>query len=301
MYFYIKTPDGKVTITFDKNTTFEEKLEILNKKVFEPYKDFLIEYKHTVKAKKMLLDCTNFLIMGRNNKTTLTPRKLKRINEKELLLTYVKNKFIEEYLYGSPSEDYDDYYVFDSETEYVEQDTPKELLKDYCNLRIKEIIRIEDLRKQRDNDDKNNNWESSKTYKINQLYSSADKYEEITDDRVSVYYISKDKLDEYINDESFKFKGNIKTKKALVHKGRKGIIDKSKPYIAEWKRVNTNNEFEFNKNKYKISNKLKQYQMNLDSNKYIMDSVLCYYIPYEDKYYFFDENINEITKYVKQV
>lgn len=75
MYFYIKTPDGTVTITFDKNTTYEEKLEILNKKVFEPYKDFLMEYKHTAQAKKMLLDCTNFLIMGRNNKTTFYKRK----------------------------------------------------------------------------------------------------------------------------------------------------------------------------------------------------------------------------------
>lgn len=300
MYFYIKTPDGTVTITFDKNTTFEEKLEILNKKVFEPYKDFLMEYKHTTQAKKMLLDCTNFLIMGRNNKTTLTPRKLKRINEKELPLTYVKNKFIEEYLYGSPSEDYDDYYVFDSETEYVEQDISKELLEDYCNLRVKEINRIEDSRKQKGNDDKKS-WENSKTYKINQLYSSTDKCEEVTDDRVSVYYISKDKLVEYINDESLKFKGNIKTKKVLVHKGRKGAIDKNKPYIAEWKQVNIDNEFEFNKNKYKISNKLKQYQLDLDNHKYIMDSVLCYYIPHEDKYYFFDENIDEITKYVKQV
>ena len=300
MYFYIKTPDGKVTITFDKNTTFEEKLEILNKKIFDQYKDFLMEYKHTTKAKKMLLDCTNFLIMGRNNKTTLTPRKLKRINEKELPLTYVKNKFIEEYLYGSPSEDYDDYYVFDSETEYVEQDTPKELLKDYCNLRIKEINLVKDSRKQKGNDDKKN-WENSKTYKINQLYSSTDKYEEVTDDRVSVYYISKDKLIEYINDESLKFKGDIKTKKILVHKGSQGIIDKNKPYIAEWKQVNTDNEFEFNKNKYKISNKLKQYQLDLDSDKYIMNSVLCYYIPDENKYYFFDENIDKITKYVKQV
>ena len=108
-------------------------------------------------------------------------------------------------------------------------------------------------------------------------------------------------MQEFLNNYP-KFTNQIKPLKVLIHNDRDGLIDKNKPYIAEWKQVNTDNEFEFNKNKYKISNKLKQYQLhNNNNNKYIMYSVLCYYIPHEDKYYFFDENIDEITKYVKQV
>ena len=289
MIFEVRTPDGIKRLHYNKRTSNKKLIQQVQKYVLDKYDDFLSEYRHTKEAKIMLNDCATYLMRGSNNGKTLTKDKIKTINENEIPLSNVKNKFIEDYLYGNV--DVKDGQFYDSNIESVDQ-----YYIDYCDVRVNELNK-----EKYKNDKEIVKWKSSKTYKINQLYSSTDRYEEVTDDRVSVYYISKDKLDEYINDENLKFKGNIKTKKVLVHKGRKGIIDKNKPYIAEWKRVNTNNEFEFNKNKYKISNKLKQYQLDLDSDKYIMDSVLCYYIPHEDKYYFFDENIDEITKYIKQV
>lgn len=289
MIFEIRTPDGIKKLHYNKKTSNKKLIQQVQKYVLDKYDNFLSEYRYTKEAKIMLNDCATYLMRGSNNGKTLTKDKIKTINENEIPLSKVKNKFIEDYLYGNV--DVKDGQFYDSNIESVDQ-----YYIDYCDVRVNELNK-----EKYKNDKEIVKWKNSKTYKINQLYSSNDKYEEVTDDRVSIYYISKDKLDEYINDESFKFKGNIKTKKVLVHKGRKGIIDKTKPYIAEWKQVNINNEFEFNKNKYKISNKLKQYQLDLDSDKYIMDSVLCYYIPHEDKYYFFDENIDEITKYVKQV
>ena len=124
----------------------------------------------------------------------------------------------------------------------------------------------------------------SKNNKLNKIYSTKE---------VSTY-TEKTMTDEF---------GNTYTD--IVHKkigGHKGIIDLNENYIAKWAYVDTNNEFEFNGRKFKISNDLKTYLYNKETHSYPMDKVLCYFIPSSTKYYFFDENIDQINeKYITEV
>jgi hypothetical protein len=83
--------------------------------------------------------------------------------------------------------------------------------------------------------------------------------------------------------------------------GNKGIIPFDKPYKAKWATVDTDNIFEFLGVKYKIDDSVEQYKVKED-NQCEMDKILCYYIPHENKYYFFDMNIYAIpNELIKQV
>lgn len=94
-------------------------------------------------------------------------------------------------------------------------------------------------------------WRHTTTYKLNMLYSFQNKI-----------------------DNSF---------------DRKGIINKSLPYLTEWCYVDSDNNFEFDCKKYKIIN-----NKNFNHSCY---KILCF--KQFDKYYFFNENINEIkNKYI---
>lgn len=80
---------------------------------------------------------------------------------------------------------------------------------------------------------------------------------------------------------------------------RKGLIDKENPYISEWCVVDTENVFEFEGNKYKISEDVKQYKVRAKKPKYDdykldyqMDQILVY--EQDDNLFFFDQNINQI-------
>lgn len=81
---------------------------------------------------------------------------------------------------------------------------------------------------------------------------------------------------------------------------RDGTIDKTKPYIAEWCIVDTENEFEFKENKCKIDEGVAQYSIrmkkpNYDDYKsdYQMDRILVY--EQENDLYFYDQNINQMS------
>lgn len=80
---------------------------------------------------------------------------------------------------------------------------------------------------------------------------------------------------------------------------RKGMIDKSKPYISEWCAVDTENIFESQGSKYKISESVLQYNIRTKmprfddyKNDYQMDQVLVY--EQDNNLYFFDQNIEQI-------
>lgn len=80
---------------------------------------------------------------------------------------------------------------------------------------------------------------------------------------------------------------------------RKGIIDKSKSYIAGWCIVDTENIFEFKGNKYKISEDIPQYSIRIKKPRYDdyksdyqMDQILVY--EQEGSIFFFDQNIEQI-------
>lgn len=81
---------------------------------------------------------------------------------------------------------------------------------------------------------------------------------------------------------------------AVPHKiGQKGMIDYSKPYTSKWCVVDTDNEFVFMDKRYQIDGNVEQYSVGED-NQCQMDKILCYYIPHEDKFLFFDQDIYQI-------
>jgi hypothetical protein len=71
---------------------------------------------------------------------------------------------------------------------------------------------------------------------------------------------------------------------------RFGLFDPSKPTISNWSIIDTENKFSFNNQLYKIDESLEQYKV-YDDNAAGMEKILCFYVPNEDRYYFFDENI----------
>lgn len=128
-------------------------------------------------------------------------------------------------------------------------------------------------------------WKKSKTYKINQLYSY-DNYR-----------------DRHYEWDFVKEKWIYCDKKYQITKKR--LINPKQPYVAKWCLVDTDGVFEFNKQKYLISNELKQYQKKEISYKifkdeYEMDKILV--IEQGNKKYYFDQNIECIdNKYIKSI
>ena len=100
---------------------------------------------------------------------------------------------------------------------------------------------------------------------------------------------------------------NVYEYRDKVIKGHSGIIDSSLPYIWKWCYVNTDNEFEFNGQKYKISNEVGQYSGRIVRNRrgdedivYDMDMILCY--EQNDRQFYFDQKIDQIkNKYIQQI
>ena len=92
---------------------------------------------------------------------------------------------------------------------------------------------------------------------------------------------------------------NVLDKSTKIIKGRDGLIDKSRPYVAKWCIVNTESEFIFHGNKYKISTEVKQYNPRSKKpkyddykNDYQMDRILVY--EQDGQMFFFDQNIDRI-------
>lgn len=129
----------------------------------------------------------------------------------------------------------------------------------------------------------------SKTSRINKIYSQQDKKKT---DYKSIHI-------------SNTFDVWNKTIKAI--KGRKGIIDKSKSYIANWCTVDTENNFIFNNNKYKINEEVSQYAIRSKKpkfddykNDYQMDKILVY--EQDNNLYFFDQDIVQIkNEYINKI
>jgi hypothetical protein len=284
--FYISTPSGTEKAEYDSKMTFNDKLQIVNDLLLQ-HDNHIANYRKNSSTKKMLFDIGTYLLKGEKDTGVLSYKKFRNVKQREIPLSNLKNKSVEEYLYSGTNDDLE---FGESNEEFV---SINQRFIDYEEQLVNELYTYKKTNKEK------RQWENTRTHKQNMLFSCERKYKYITDNKVKTYKFNNVKeMQEFLNNYP-KFTNQIKPLKVLVHNGRDGLIDKNKSYIAEWKQVNTDNEFEFNKNKYKISNKLKQYQLNND--KYIMDSVLCYYIPDENKYYFFDENIDEITKYIKQV
>lgn len=75
------------------------------------------------------------------------------------------------------------------------------------------------------------------------------------------------------------------------HWKREGLINHKKPYDSEWCVVDTDNQFIYKGNKYKISEDVKQYKVSRD-NKSQMDKLLV--CEQDDNLFHFDQNSNQI-------
>ncbi len=71
-------------------------------------------------------------------------------------------------------------------------------------------------------------------------------------------------------------------------------------YEAQWVYVDADNKFKINDCLLNISHKAKEYK-TFGDNQSKMDMVLAYCISNTGEYYFFDENIREITDYVEDI
>lgn len=119
-----------------------------------------------------------------------------------------------------------------------------------------------------------------------------------TDKILEIYSVPDEEVDNYLPIHiSHTF--NVWDKTTKIIKGRDGLIDKTKPYVAEWCIVDTNNEFIFQGNKYKINEKVKQYSPRSKKpkyddykNDYQMDKILTY--EQNEHLFFFDQNIDRI-------
>lgn len=92
---------------------------------------------------------------------------------------------------------------------------------------------------------------------------------------------------------------NVWKKSTKKTPARKGLIDKKEPYISGWCIVDVDNIFEFQGDKYKISEDIKQYQIRAKKPKYDdykldyqMDRILVY--KQNDNLVYFDQNIDQI-------
>jgi hypothetical protein len=238
---------------------------------------------------KMLLDrCGTFLLMGqfKNGMIIDDGRKGKVINNIEIPVSNTSSE-IEDLFYSSGADE-----------EYTEQSEGNNIIWDN-----EVILGNIDL-------DENKEKESNKKKRVAYFNMIKKIYKQDDIDRPVLYKLKN--IDIYNSDpqglseeEVKKWRGkpfknihneNLYEVRRRIYKGYEGYVDKSRPYIWEWSVVNTDNMFEFNGQKWKIDKGVKEYMCNPD-NQCEMDKILCY--KQDENYYFFDQKINNISKYVK--
>lgn len=275
MSFHIKTPRGTAYVKYEKSMTYDDKLNEINK-LLEKFNESNTSHRD---LKMMWFDIGTYLLHGEKDTNVLSYKKNKSIKRREIPTSSVKNQSIEDYLYSGITEELESGEYSDSFTSVNQH-----FIDEYEKLLIDELYTYKKTETQ------TKQWQDTNTYKQNMIYSCEDKYKYITDERVyPVKYEDKDKYN--------KFSNNIKPIKVLVHNGRKGLIDKTKPYINEGIYVDNTNTFKFNNQTFVINNSLESYRVIDEKSE--MVSINCFYVPHEDKYHFFDEKVNNITNFVR--
>lgn len=300
--YKINMPNG-----FKKNLYYNidtDKITLIKEQVLDYWEEYL--YSHFVWSgkfnpvklnyedkTKMLLDrCATFLLLDDNKNYNInSDRKRKNIYNNEILLS------------SMPDDVNDAIYSVDADE--ITQ-TPKRSSSIQANEILsgnKDYMKHENIHKKRLNKIERR-YKDSYQYKIKNLYTTEDK-------KIKILYKLKNKDIEYNipnpaftekelliwQNKNFRniFGENIYDYKTKTIKGKKGLMNKNKPYIWKWCYVNTENEFMFNNQKYKIDNSLDQYQKKDIANKnldYEMDSILCY--KQGNNQYYFDQRIDQI-------
>lgn len=278
-YFPIDSPiDGReLRIYYDSK---DDKNELLQEVILNYWEDYCNEHwiwlgkfdeyqwNYEDKVKRFLNRCANFLLIGEYKKNDI------------LSGNDVKRIIANEYSLEGDWENKDIEIELEETIDYLKQYVKQvdsgdgKILKDkFDNPPIKSRKKSE-----------------SKLTKISKIFSKPDK-------EIEVYkqiHIS----------NTFSVWDKVKK----IVRGRKGLINPNEPYMAKWCIVNTNNEFEFNNNKYQINKSVKQYDIRMPpkikhddfKNDYQMDKILVY--EQDDNIYFFDQNINRIdNEFIKKI
>lgn len=108
---------------------------------------------------------------------------------------------------------------------------------------------------------------------------------------------------DYIEDNRLPFMPKYWREIEICKDKKHGVIDKSRSYSVEWVEVRKDMRFTFKDNQFRISAKARQYlyqntitKFDDYRDKYKMTKVLCY--EQDNKYHFYDENINNISEFV---
>lgn len=260
--------------------------------ILDKFDNYITNYTTFHGTRKMLLDCANYLLRETQEGGILTPDKYSTINKRETVISNLANQSVYDYLYGY-SEFNNDQGFYSAEIESIDQD----LIEDYRNEIIPELSPT--INAEYRDSAKAKKWRDTKTYKMNILYSTKDKYIEVGDDDVFTYDLKKNEAGEW-SAEYPKFDGStIHFSKELIHESRNGRIPIDADYISNWSYIDTENNFKFNGEYFIVDKSCKQYIV-LDDNESKMDHVLGFYIKDNNEYIFFDENIEDITKFVSK-
>lgn len=119
-----------------------------------------------------------------------------------------------------------------------------------------------------------------------------------------IYGAQSNEYVDYIEDNRLPYMPKYWTEVKSNTKETKGIIDKNKPHKVEWVNVRVDRRFNFDDKNFRISENVKQYlyaghtkRWETYRDDFKMVKVLCF--EQYGEYYFYDENIDEITEMVE--
>lgn len=285
MGFPIQTPDGAKYLPYRYKMSYQEKKEHVNE-VINNYKEYINNNRDSSVVKKMAYSLGSYLFKDESDTNVNSYKKHKSIKKREIPVSSLINSSYNDLFYSSVADD-EECNIYAGV-----QSANNENFIDYTKYLVNEFY--EESKSNRDL----SRWQETNAYKLSLLHSCDDKYEYVTNDEIIEYKVGAEELEAFLKNTP-KFERDIKAKKILTHKGRKGIIDKGVKYISDYVYVDNTNKFIFNESKFEIDNSLEQYKVINEKSQ--MDSIICYYIADKDKYYFFDQNINEITDYVYMI
>lgn len=225
---------------------------------------------------RILENCATYLLMGQYKENDImTIYNIRKAQIMEIPAS-CSNTNAEDLMYGNV------------DSEEVTMSASPELVKGSEPDINPQMLSQEDIdRKEKKEKKKTLRYKNSRTFRLERLYSTPiiDTY------RIKqVFYKDSDgkkkPLKNIMNQPVFD---------AVPHRvgGHKGLVDLSKKYVSKWCLVDTDNKFTFMDKQYVIDESVSQYAVGEDNNS-SMDMVLCYYMPDEDRCYFFDQNVEPI-------
>lgn len=308
--FTIIQPNGtKKQLFYSSRASFERRSMILYLNLLKKWEDYCrtkwiwkrkfdpFKFNHEDKVKYFLDRCSDFLLYKNTGEHLPSLEKQENMDKFEVPLSSSGHN-VGDFLYSS-----NDAAIDNDKYKYVKISTVDTLNVDISNE--EEVLKNPTINKWDVKRIKKNNFKNTNAYKINKLYTKEDKYinkkvilknRDVFDSLPS--NISEEDAQKWMNKNLRNYYGeNVVDYKKTKIKGYKGIIDKDTKYISSWVYVDTENKFSFNEKSFLIDSKLPQYVVKED-NQCEMEKVLCYYLQERDEYRFFDENINDISKFI---